>query len=313
MPALMKSFFGLHFSGATFLLFVSIVTARAGPESQFFARSETKPATELEKTSIDFFSFRTSYVFESELENGGDFGRQDAWQNQFEYGHRFLLTGNLYLHAGLAYERFDFGKTDAPVPDHLQSLAGVVGIDYMHGDDVGAFIQFRPGFYTESDFNSASFDVPTTLGRIFVLRENQLYLFVGARAALLSGKYRAIPLAGLIYRPNPKWIIDIVPPEPRIIYSPTKKVTVFFGGEIVGGSFRTDHNGNIFPPKLDGAQIDYTDYRAGAGLIFSPCEAVVIDIAGGCSIERSIDYNRAGVEFKTDPAPYLRVSISAQF
>ena len=173
----MKNFAQFFLAGVALLLSLSVIPVWAGPESQLFARGETKTDTELEKPAIDLFSFRTSYVFESDLKNDGNFGKQDVWQNQFEYSHRFLLTGNLYLRAGLAYERFDFGKTDAPVPDHLQSLAGVVGIDYMHGDDVGAFIQFRPGFYTENDFDSASFDVPTTLGRIFVLREDQLYLF----------------------------------------------------------------------------------------------------------------------------------------
>ena len=298
------------FSGVAFLLFVSVIPVWAGPESQFFARGETKPAIESEKTPIDLFSFRTSYVLESDLENDGDFGKQDAWQSQFEYGHRFLLKGNLYLHAGFAYERFDFGGTNGPVPDHLQSAVGVIGIDYMHDDDVGAFIQFRPGFYTENDFNSASFDVVTVLGRIFVLQEDRTYLFLGARAAFLSG-YPVLPLAGLVYRPNSEWTLNMVVPEPRVIYSPTKAFSFFAGGELVGGSYRTDHDGNVFPRKLDGAQIDYTDYRAGAGVIFSPCKQVMIDIAGGYSIERSIDFNRAGEDFKTDPAPCVRLSVKA--
>ena len=122
-----------------------------------------------------------------------------------------------------------------------------------------------------------------------------------------------IPLAGLVYRPNPRLDFDIVVPEPRIIYSPTKNFSVFVGGELVGGSYRTDHDPNIFPRKLDGAQIDYTEYRAGGGLIFSPCKAVTIDLAGGYAIERSIDFNRAGEEFKADPAPYLRISVKAEF
>jgi hypothetical protein len=129
----------------------------------------------------------------------------------------------------------------------------------------------------------------------------------------LSGKYPVIPLAGLVHRPNPKWAFDLVPPEPRITYSPTKKFSVFVGGEILGGSYRTDRNDNIVPHKLDGAQIDYTDYRAGGGIIYSPFKAVMIDIAGGYSFERSIDYNRAGEEFKADPAPYVRVSVKGEF
>jgi hypothetical protein len=169
---LMKNSARLLFLQAALLSAIFAASVWGGPESQLFANGETKTENELEKPAIDLFSYRTSYVFESDLKNDINFGKQDAWQNQFEYSHRFLLTGNLYLRAGLAYERFDFSKTDAPVPDHLQSLAGVVGIDYMHGEDVGAFIQFRPGFYTENDLDSASFDVPTTVGRIFVLRED---------------------------------------------------------------------------------------------------------------------------------------------
>ena len=53
----------------------------------------------------------------------------------------------------------------------------MIGVDYMHNDDVGAFLQFRPGFYTENDFSSASFDVPMTLGRVFVLQPDRLYAF----------------------------------------------------------------------------------------------------------------------------------------
>jgi len=309
----MNNFYRRLSLAAAFLLSLSVMPGWAGPESQLFARGETKPAAGLEKPSIDLFSFRSSYVFQSELENDGNFGKQDALQNQFEYSHRFLLTGNFYLRAGLAYERFDFGQTDAPVPDHLQSLAGVIGIDYMHGSAVGAFIQFRPGFYTENDFDSASFDIPTTLGRIFVLREDQLYLFLGARAAFLSGRYPVLPLAGLVYRPNSIWSFEAVAPEPRIIYSPTKSFSVFLGGELVGGSYRTDRNDNIVPQKLNGAQIDYTDYRAGVGIIYSPCKAVKIDVAGGYAIERSIDFNRAGEDFKTDAAPYFRISLKANF
>ena len=81
----------------------------------------------------------------------------------------------------------------AVVLDHLHRHelrtreAAVIGIDYMHNNDVGAFIQVKPGFYTEDDFDSSSFDAPITLGRIFVLRPDKLYVFVGANASFLRG------------------------------------------------------------------------------------------------------------------------------
>src|ERR1700682_2494164 len=110
----------------------SLNSAFAGAESEMVARSQAD-----EKVPIDIFETENSYVFESDLNHGGSFGKQDELQNEFEYGHRFHITGNWYAQAGVAYHRFDFSKTDAPVPVHLQSGAAVIGIDYMHGADVG--------------------------------------------------------------------------------------------------------------------------------------------------------------------------------
>jgi hypothetical protein len=255
----------------------------------------------------------SSYVFESDLHRGGSFGDQYEIQNSFSYGHRFFLSGHLYLHLGISYDRFDFGATSAPVPEHLQSVAGTIGIDYMHNNDVGAFIQVKPGFYTEDDFNSASFDAPITLGRIFVLQPDKLYVLVGANASFLRGQFPVIPLAGVIWRPNEQWKLLGILPEPRLIYSPYHKVDFWVGGQLTGGSFRTDRNDTIVPHKLSGAQVDYSDYRVGGGFIYSPCDAITIDLGGGYSLERKFDFHRADMIYKTDPAPYLRLEFKAKF
>src|SRR2546423_10293617 len=121
-----------------FPLFIALTFARpafagSGPELTTTTRTET------ETVPIDIFETQSSYVFESDLNHGGSFGKQFEAENDFEYGHRFQISGNLYVHAGVAYDRFDFGNTSAPVPVHLQSGVGVIGLDYMHGQDVGAF------------------------------------------------------------------------------------------------------------------------------------------------------------------------------
>jgi hypothetical protein len=271
--------------------------------------TEEKP----EAVSRDVIELESSYVFGSDLHRGESFGDQYAISNSFSYGHRFLLSGPLYLHLGISYDRFDFGNTGAPVPEHLQAVAGTIGIDYMHGNDVGAFLQLKPGFYTEDDFDSASFDVPITLGRIFVLQPDKLYVFVGANAAFLRGRYPVIPLAGLIWMPNDKWKFLGILPEPRIIYSPCDKLDFWVGGQLTGGSFRTDRDDTIVPQKLSGAQVDYSDYRVGGGFIYSPNDSIMIDLGGGYSIERKFEFNRADMTFKTDGAPYLRLEVKAKF
>lgn len=266
-----------------------------------------------EHVPIDIFQAEFNYVFESDLNHGGKVGRQDAFQTQFEYGHRILLNGNWYLHLGLSYDRFDFGNTSAPVPVHLQSGAAVIGIDYMKGSDVGAFLEFRPGFYTEEHVGLASFDCPITLARFFILQKDKLYLLVGVNGSFLRGNFPVIPLAGLVWMPCEKIRVLAVPPEPRVIYTPVKGFDIWVGGEFAGGSFRTDHEDGIMPAKLSGAVVDYIDYRAGAGLTYAPNDQVSLDLGAGCSIERSFNYERADLYYRTDPTPYVRVQFKAKF
>lgn len=265
------------------------------------------------KVSLDIIEVESGYVFESDLHRHDSYGDQSAVQNSFSYAHRFFLSGHLYLHLGIAYDRFDFGATSAPVPDHLQSVAAVIGIDYMHNDDVGAFIQIKPGIYTESNFDDAAFDVPITLGRIWVLQPDHLYFFTGANAAFLRGRFPVVPIAGLIWEPNDQWKVVGLLPEPRVIYSPNGHWDFWLGGELVGGAFRTDRNNAIVPARLNGAQVDYSEYRVGGGLIFSPTDNICIDLGGGYVLQRQFDFHRADVKFKTDGAPYLRVEVKAKF
>jgi hypothetical protein len=270
-------------------------------------------AAETEPVPLDIFNTEHTYVFESDLNHGGSFGKQDEVQNEIEYGHRIRLSGDLYVHVGLAYDRFDFGSTSAPVPNHLQSLAGVIGVDYMHGSDVGAFFQVRPGFYTQNDFNSSSFDVQITLGRIFVVQEDKLYFFAGAYASFLRGGYPVLPLAGVVWYPCEHVKLLAVLPEPKLVYSPRKNLDFYVGGELAGGSFRVDRNDVVEPAKLRGAQVDFSDYRAGVGVAYAVNSSFTVDLGAGYSIERHFAFHRAGENFRTDPSPFLRLELKAAF
>ena len=296
------------------LLFFTSAAVRAESESSTSTETESssKEETETERVPIDIFETETGYDFKTDLNHGGKVGRQDAWQNEIEYGHRFLLSGNWYLHGGFAYNRFDFGNTSAPVPVHLQSGALVLGIDYMKGKDLVAIIQFKPGFYTEEHVGLAAFDCPITVARFFVLQEKKLYVLVGANGSFLRGSWPVIPVAGLVWIPCEKWRLMGVPPEPRLIYSPNDKLELWVGGEFVGGSFRTDHENDV-PTKLSGAVVDYADYRAGVGLRYSLSDHIDLDLGGGCSVQRDFNFERASQYFRTDPAPYVRFEFKAKF
>jgi len=277
----------------------------------------SSPETTNEKVPLDLFETETSYVFESDLNHGGSFGKQDEVQNYVYYAHRFEITGNWYGRIGAAYNRYDFGNTTAPVPTHLQSAAAVISIDYMHGEDIGAMLEIRPGFYTEEHIGSASFDCPITLMRFWTLRQDELYLLTGVNYSFLRGGYGVGPVLGLVWVPNKQWRLMAVPTEPRIVYNLSKQTDLYIGGELEGGSFRTDHHdefrGIPHVAKLSGTQVDFSDYRVGGGFVYSPTNNIDLDFGAGCSIQRAFKFHRAGENYRTDPSPFLRFEIKAKF
>lgn len=298
---------------AIFLCLGASIAFAGEPQVMTTTQTET-----LEPVPIDYIDIESAYIFESDLNHGGSFGKQDELQNEIEYGHRFQLSGNWYLRLGLSYSRFDFGNTDAPIPVHLQSGAAVIGIDYMHGADVGAFIQIRPGFYTEEHLGIRSFDCPITIARFWTIQDNKFYILTGATGSFLRAGFPVIPLVGFVWRPCDQWRVMAIPPEPRIIYSPTKNLELYVGGEITGGSFRTDQHPDFQfegpkVAKLSGAALDFADYRAGAGMVYSVTDKIDVDLGAGYSIQRQFSFGRAGETYRTDPSPYVRLEVKARF
>ena len=183
----------------------------------------------------------------------------------------------------------------------------------MHGKHVGAFLQLRPGFYFQNDIGISSFDVPIRLGRFFVVKDEKLYLLGGASASFLRGEYPVLPLAGVIWILSEHVRLMALFPTPKLIYSPTKKLDIWVGGGINGGSYRTDRNESIRPKKLNGAQVDFSEYRAGVGMTYAVSKSFSFEVDAGYSIQRQFDFARAGETYRTDPAPYVRIALSAAF
>ncbi len=288
--------------------------AQDASDKQLTSTRYREVATTEERTALDLFQVDGSYVFGSDVKRDGiNYGEQEAVDSSIDYSHRFFLAGKIYLRLGGAYGRFDFGETAAPIPDSLQYVNARVALEYMVGNDIGAFLQFNPGFYTERAFNISSFDIPITAGRVFVLQPRKLFLFVGVNTAFLRGEYPVLPLVGLVWRPNPQWTLNLLPPDPRVIYSPNKNLDFWVGGQLVGWSFRTDRENAIVPQRLNGAQIDYSEYRGALGITFHPSEHVAVDLGGGYVFQRRFNFERAGVEYKADGAPFVRASLKAEF
>jgi hypothetical protein len=323
-------------------LLLPLLAACALPAAGLFAGTDDSvsdtskqvvPNNVLDTTSLDLLNAESSYVgtsgFTIKRFNGEGAGTQVPYgdesetEEDFSYGHRFHLFDKLYLRAGVNYERFDFSKTSAPLPTSLQNLCAEFYLEYVVDDNPAIFLRTRPGvFYSNiNQVHYASIDAPTDVGGIIPATLlysglKKTYILVGIHASLLD-KYPVLPIGGVVWLIRDNLRLEAVPPEPRLIYTVCKQLDLFAGGEILGESYKRASDPGARPQdqRFSGAVLDYFEYRAGAGLTYSPIKQVDIDFSGGWDLERNFDYYRgdASKEFITHGAPYAKVSVSAMF
>jgi hypothetical protein len=296
---------------------LSLPTARAGEAMNDGKKTVVEPTTTA--VPLTLFRLRSSYVFESDFDNSNDTAG-DAWSNTFEFGQRFPLDlgwpqnpdGRWFLRLGADYTRFDFDHSGtAPLPATLQSIAGVIALEYIQAGEVGILLETAPGVYFENDVNSGTFDSPTKLAAAFPLTTN-FYLVAGGTYSGLRS-YPFLPVIGAFWRINDRWTLRAIVPEPRLIYRATDRLALWVGGEIAGGSFRTDDDQDR-DPALRKAVLTYSEYRVGAGFTYGDGDRCAVDVGAGYAFERKFDYHRADEDFQTEEgAPFVKVTLRAAF
>ncbi len=302
------------FCAASFALSASAFAG--GEEAKNFKAPQP---VECPHNDTTLFSSSIDYVGDSNFKHSS--GHQEAVHYDFEFDQRIPLDlkwpaaecGKWFLKLGLNYDRHDFDTSNqARVPNTLQSISGVIALEYLVKNQTAILLETRPGVYFEHNINGGAFDSPTTLALAYpVFGGDKFYLIVGAAGAALWSPH-VIPVVGVSWHINDQWDLRGYLPQPRIVYKACDKLELWAGGELTGGGYKTDNRSDVDPHKLSGAVVTYTDIRVGAGLTWK-VKPFTVDLGGGASMQREFNYDRAGSRFRTEPAPYAELSVGAAF
>ena len=265
-------------------------------------------------------SLRSSYTFESDFSRGKHDPNGDSLMNRVDVSHRIALgglpaltsDGAWNLRVGAAYARWDFGNSGGlPIPNHLQSVNAKISLEYLVKGQTAFLFETEPGVYFEDDIRGNNFDAPTKLALGYPVSDR--FVIVGGVSYAGLRSYQFVPIVGFIWTINDQWKVNMLPPEPRIIYTASEKLSLWAGAELAGGSFRVDERRTREKKSLNNAVLDYSEWRAGAGLTWKVggCE---LEFGGGYAFERKFDYHRAEEGFETDEgAPYVKFAIGGSF
>lgn len=295
---------------------------------QAFAGQPVLAATDGKKTVIEpcpptsriLFDIDSSYVFESDFDsNSRPNAKGDAYSGSVQFGYRIPLgncwpnekCGEWNLRLGAHYARHDFDNSGGlPLPNHIQTLAGVIALEYVVNNEVGIILETRPGVYFEDDIAGRNFDSPTFLAFAFPLSPN----FIGVVGATYGGfrTYPVLPGIGFKWTINDKLTLSCIFPKATLDYKFSDACGMYIGGEYVGDAVRVD-KAQGRPGNLDHAVLQYSEYRAGAGVRFK-LGALSGEIGAGYAFQRSFNYHRAERAWETEEgAPYIKAELHAEF
>ena len=152
----MKDFSHRRLAGSCSLLVFSLVAM-----SSIAGENTSQEISAGNTSATSTFSFSGEFAVEETYVANGDVQRGPHAVRDFYESDtllRFVLTPRIklgVLRLGAEWERFSFGFPDqAPLPDTLQALSLVIGLDTQLSDSILLRFQAQPGFYGTDDIES---------------------------------------------------------------------------------------------------------------------------------------------------------------
>jgi hypothetical protein len=231
---------------------------------------------------------------------------------------RFVLTPREkigVLRLGLEWEHYAFGfPSRTPLPNTLQELSAVIGLDAQISDSILMRVEAQPGFYGTNNFDTDQINAPFIVGGTYIYNPN--LQFVLGISVDVEREYPVIPAAGIRWKLARQWVINAVLPTPRLEYQAAKAVTLYAGATIKQTNFRVDNDfgTNHQNPRLDHAVLSYSEVRGGIGFDWKLWSFATLTAEAGYQPYRSFDFYRDEVRFHEDgSAPYGMVALHGAF
>ena len=289
-----------------------------------FAGSDQEVSSTSGAVEEEPYKFSAEFTIEQAYIGGSDVQRGNRLVNDFDeyYSHlAFVYTPRIkfgILRLGSQWERYSFGFTNGgqQLPNTLQAINSIVGLDTKFSDSILVRLEAQPGFYGTSfdDLDGDSFNVPFVFGGTYIYSpEVQLVFGMGVN---YQARYPVLPGGGIRWKFSSDWTLNAVLPTPRLEYTANRNLTFFAGADIKANTFRTDdHFGDSHGDTgLNSALLSYEEIRAGAGALWKINSSFTLSLEGGYVPYRQFDYHRTDVRYHYESgAPYGALFFHGEF
>ncbi len=240
-------------------------------------------------------------------------GRVSIIESAAEYSYEFKAFGQLPVEFFLANRYVGINNTtEVELPAHLVGLSSGLEatLPFLNLKNTYLRVGVNPNFYSDNwTLRSRSFRISS---RYFIIMQPDTKFTFLAGVVVTPGPHGAVvpglvlPVVGFIYKPNTRWVFNLVPKRPTINYSFNDHLTLFAEGGISSSEF--------YVPKGNrkGVALDYNASRLGGGLEYKFNKFIQATISAGRVFSRSLKYGDSLGKVTIKPGAYteFRVVIS---
>ena len=253
-------------------------------------------------------SLKSRYIFNSDPSAGS--GHLSVNESRFDFSKDFKIR-ELPLTVGFTYRETGINENlDANLPSRLVAEEFQLGtrfpLPFMDSEHYFVGVDIFPSMYTDSgDFTSSAFRIPFRTYLIYKKDENFiLVLGVKIRPEFDSV---AIPVIGLIYKPNDRLTFNLASSDPSITYKIDDKLTALVELNENIDEYEVTRNGQ------EGVVFKFNESSVGGGFKYAFTKNIEAQWTTGGVFGRYMEYRDKVDKTVPDAGIYTSFKLSAKF
>jgi hypothetical protein len=245
---------------------------------------------------------------------GADHGDSDALGVNLGVSTRLPLGRRWMLPFDFRLQHMALGAAPgALMPGDIRTAHLGLGLGYRAGERWMLMARADSMLYRldEVDGNDVGFGG----GLMALWRPRQPLQVIFGALAFPDSDLPVLPMVGIDWWISSAWELRLMFPRPRLIYHLDEHWRLQAGLDVSGATFR---GGDSLGASLGLSQYGnaigtYRDIRLAVGGGWRANETFSIELEGGYSVSRRIDYQRIDEQVDFEPAPFVRLELRAAF
>lgn len=272
------------------------------------------PTVNILPTQRDFsvnISLNGSYTGAGDAEfRDAERGSSDAYALSWAVNARLPINAQWFVPLGLSGENFFLESViGTPIPDQINTLRLAGGVGYRPNEQWSVSATLGPTVYNLQDIDSNDIGMAGAL--LATYRYSPELAFSGGVLFSSDSDIPAFPALGLTWKFHPQYTLELIMPQPRLVYAVGPGWNLYVGGEMKAATFRTRNQTDM--PQFNAAIASYRDFRLGIGTEWRVAGALIVEADLGYSVYRYLDYHRLDEEIEFEAAPYVRAGLRYRF